>query len=594
MVSTRAPSPEQVRAALGEILGWSELIRSPQLSKFLKHIVDAKLAGDEASIKAYSIAVDVFGRPATFDPQTDPIVRVQARRLRGLLQEFYRQKLGQSGTRITLPVGRYVPEFEFLEAEDSSGGAETASDAPPASPVSTAVSPPATTVETPPARSFGRRVWLQAVAAMALVLLIVALLAGLQILRAPPLPETPAGPAVPGEPTVYISSFTNLSEIPALDMFVSRLNDQLSSLLAQFEDVQVGFVEPGKPPDKVEGSFLLSGTLATSGSGIEVTAVLTEMATGSAVWNRNMQQAMPGVDDEVVVAAAARQIMRELGPFRGPVHAQGRRWLDAHPLQIPAVNGYICLLTYRYARESNSPAAIAKSLDCHDRLLAQQPDVPLALAARAWLEGRAIYSRVAPGEPLDVALAEPMGLAERAVSLAPESSFAHEQLASLYNLGESFERAQRHYAIALGFEPLNTDARASYAVTLSRANDWEQARQQAEMALADSPNPSPWYYYMPSLIALRDGRLAQAIEYGRIAAQGGDLGAIVALAAGGLLGDPLAISEFEPWVLSMESVRRIGILPWVAIRIKDPVVTGQLAKGLAAAGIPESALTAQF
>ena len=55
-MSTRAPSPEQVRAALGEILGWSELIRSPQLSKFLKHIVDAKLTGDEASIKAYSIA----------------------------------------------------------------------------------------------------------------------------------------------------------------------------------------------------------------------------------------------------------------------------------------------------------------------------------------------------------------------------------------------------------------------------------------------------------------------------------------------------------------------------------------------------------
>ena len=561
-------------------------MRSPQLSKFLNHIVEAKLRGDEAGIKAYSIAVDVFGRPATFDPQTDPIVRVQARRLRGLLQEFYRQNLGRSGVRITLPVGRYVPEFEILEAEDLA--AATTADSVPASDASAASTPAAG------ARPFGRRVWMQAVAAMSVVLLLGGLLVALQVLRAPPPPETPAGPAIPGEPTVYISSFTNLSQIPALDAVVSRLNDQLSSLLAQFEDVEVGFVEPGKPLDKEVGSFLLSGTLATSGSGIELTAVLTDIATGSAVWNRNMRQPLPAVDDEQVVVTASRQIIRELGPFRSPVHAQGRRWLDAHPLQIPAVNGYMCLLTYRYARESTSPAAIAKSLDCHDRLLAQQPDLPLALAALAWLEARAIYSRVTPEDRIEEALAEPLALAERAVRLAPESSFAHEQLASLNNLRENFEWAQRHYAIALGFEPLNTDARAAYAVTLSRAGDWEQARQQAEMAIADSPNPSPWYYYMPSLIALRDGRLAQAVEYGRIAAQGGDLGAIVALAAAGLLADAVAMDEFRPWVLSMENARRMGILPWVAIRINDPVVTEQLTRGLAAAGIPDSALTTQF
>ena len=81
-----SPSQDQVRAALDELLNWSELGRSPQLSRFLKHIVEAKLRGEEANIKAYSIAVDVLGRPPTFDPQLDPIVRVQARRLRGLLQ----------------------------------------------------------------------------------------------------------------------------------------------------------------------------------------------------------------------------------------------------------------------------------------------------------------------------------------------------------------------------------------------------------------------------------------------------------------------------------------------------------------------------
>ena len=80
-----APSAEQVRAALDELLGWQGISRSPQLAELLRYVVEKALAGDEGSIKAYSIAVDVLGRPQSFDPQADPIVRVQARRLRTLL-----------------------------------------------------------------------------------------------------------------------------------------------------------------------------------------------------------------------------------------------------------------------------------------------------------------------------------------------------------------------------------------------------------------------------------------------------------------------------------------------------------------------------
>ncbi len=590
-MSTHAPSPEQVRAALGEILSWSELMRSPQLSRFLKHIVDAKLSGDEASIKAYSIAVDVFGRPASFDPQADPIVRVQARRLRGLLQEFYRQNLGHSETKITLPVGRYVPEFDFLGPEESS----QASSEPAAQAIGRApVAAPGRPVAAPPGGRFGRRFWTQAIAAMSLVLVLGLLLAGLQVLRTPQQTELPPGPAAPVEPTVYVSAFTNLSGVPGLDTFVSRLDDQLSSLLAQYEDVQVGFVEPGLPLEKRIGAFLLSGTVATVTGGIEVTAVLTDTTTGSAVWNRAIQQPMPPADDETVVATAARKIMREIGPFRSPVHAPGRRWLDENTMQIPAVNGYVCLLTYRYAREFGNPAAIAKSLDCHERLAAQQPNLPLALAAQAWLEGRVIFNNAGVGDRMDVTMAGPAALAEEAVRLAPESSFAHEQLAAVQNWQENYDTAERNYAIALGFEPLNTDARAGYAITLARVGDWQEAARQAQFAIADTPNPSPWYYYLPSLIALKEGRFAQAIENGRIASQAGEIGAIVALAAAGLSGDQQAIADFQPRVMSMESLRRIGIMPWLGIRIKDRAVLARLADGLRAGGIPESALTAQF
>src|SRR5690606_12975454 len=81
---------EAALAALDRVTTWPEMARSPQLVRFLDYIITRRLDGDAQSIKAYSIAVDVFGRPADFDPQSDPIVRVQARRLRALLDQYYR------------------------------------------------------------------------------------------------------------------------------------------------------------------------------------------------------------------------------------------------------------------------------------------------------------------------------------------------------------------------------------------------------------------------------------------------------------------------------------------------------------------------
>jgi hypothetical protein len=238
-VTGYAPSPDQVRAALEELLGWTELVRSPQLAKFLSHIVEAKLRGEAESIKAYSIAVDVFGRPTSFDPQSDPIVRVQARRLRGLLQEFERQRLGKCATRITLPVGRYVPEFELIGPGDSGPALPAAGETAPAADIA---------LPSASAKPSRRRSWLgfwpQAVAALSLVVGIGLLLAALQLWR-DPLPTAPK-PDIPGEPMVYLSPVTVVWNSAADRHLASKLGDQLSAVLAQSEDVEVGFVEPGK------------------------------------------------------------------------------------------------------------------------------------------------------------------------------------------------------------------------------------------------------------------------------------------------------------------------------------------------------------
>jgi hypothetical protein len=102
---------ESVRAHVARILKTSDFAAAPQLSVFLKYIVERKLAGGGDALKAYSIATEALGRDSSFDPQTDPIVRVQARRLRQTLLLYYADKGANEVMRIVLPVGGYAPEF---------------------------------------------------------------------------------------------------------------------------------------------------------------------------------------------------------------------------------------------------------------------------------------------------------------------------------------------------------------------------------------------------------------------------------------------------------------------------------------------------
>src|SRR5688572_7062793 len=83
------PPPELVRTQLARMLASRAFAGAPSLSRFLSHVVEHTLQGKSDSLKEYSIGVDVFDRGASFDPKIDTIVRVQARRLRAKVEEYY-------------------------------------------------------------------------------------------------------------------------------------------------------------------------------------------------------------------------------------------------------------------------------------------------------------------------------------------------------------------------------------------------------------------------------------------------------------------------------------------------------------------------
>lgn len=107
--------PTRVLAQLERILTSAAFVDAQRASSFLRFIVERTLDARTSEIKESIIAIEVLGRSPSFDSKTDPIVRVEAGRLRDRLREYYDRHAGSDDVFISVPKGAYVPQF--LERE---------------------------------------------------------------------------------------------------------------------------------------------------------------------------------------------------------------------------------------------------------------------------------------------------------------------------------------------------------------------------------------------------------------------------------------------------------------------------------------------
>lgn len=106
------PPNDLVRAQLARILESSPFQRNPRTAGFLSHVVERRMSGRESQIKESTIGVEVFGKDASYDTKSDPLVRSVARVLREKLNDYY-LTCPNDPVRIELPKGSYVPLFRF-------------------------------------------------------------------------------------------------------------------------------------------------------------------------------------------------------------------------------------------------------------------------------------------------------------------------------------------------------------------------------------------------------------------------------------------------------------------------------------------------
>jgi hypothetical protein len=109
--TTGAIAPEEVREALNRILSSRHFVNAHKKKKFLSLICDFYLEGRAQELNEHLLGFDVFGRDSSFNPSSDPIVRVVAHDIRKKLEAYYKNEGANDAIRLEIPAGSYQPVF---------------------------------------------------------------------------------------------------------------------------------------------------------------------------------------------------------------------------------------------------------------------------------------------------------------------------------------------------------------------------------------------------------------------------------------------------------------------------------------------------
>jgi adenylate cyclase len=477
-----AAPPAEIRAALDAVLASPEFAASPQLSAFLSYVVLAHLAGDDHLLKGQNIGSAVLGRPVDFDSQRDPIVRVEANRLRRTLQAYYQGNGADDPIRFVVSRGSYVPRFE------RAGAARPAVDIPVTVPPEP---PPEVPVLPPPAGAVTGRPWRNRLALVILAVAVASIAMALigaftrSGLRVEPAPSVASGGAVepakaePYLPSIEVRPFV----IHAPDEVVARGRELVSTLtvaLARFPELRV--LAPGSTP----ADFRLDGEITRDGAKSNVTMRLSVPGTAEVIWSADVVMSPEeratgsGVDRLVAIATTAIApqfgvIAQYLAREEADGEAGGRKQAD-----------YDCMINAQLRRHFYNDEKWQRLDACLRGIIERYPNFATAIASRSLLliEG----FRLDPDKATAAtALAEADALARRALQIEPTNIRAMAASVAVALGKDDLEIARNMGLRAVSANPLDPLSRLHYVVALLVSGYFDQALAQSAIARQIDP-----------------------------------------------------------------------------------------------------------
>ncbi|AKH98783.1 putative integral membrane protein [Hoeflea sp. IMCC20628] len=445
---------EVVETQLARIMDSRMFFNAPRLSRFLSHVVQESLEGRVDRLKGYTIGLDVFDRPEDFDPQTDTIVRVQARALRQKLGQYYAQDGLEDPVHIKIAKGAYEPKFLV----PNGGGKLKDSDKP--LPAATSISP---SIAVLPFDDFSLEKNRQSFS----LGLTEEIIANLSRFR---------------ELSVFSRSTTEKAKLDKLS---------ISQMYAAF-----------RPDFVLEGSFRLSEHT------VDITINLVVASSDAVILTKHFSRemtpnAMYAVQDEMAQMIAAR-IADRFGPLEQ--YAQRRvglgrsqKWETYH--WISQYHQYGIQL------DQIDRSAIKEGLTKALETDGNSADAHATLALIMLDEYRVSIDK----QPDKVILEQALAQAQKAVVCDPESATAQEALAiARFHRGE-FEQFDAAARQALVLNPGHGDMLAALGICYTARVNWDTAMPLLDKAIALNPLQPGWYHVPRAIGLAMTGRAREAV-----------------------------------------------------------------------------------
>ncbi|MEH6836548.1 MULTISPECIES: tetratricopeptide repeat protein [Falsihalocynthiibacter] len=448
----------EIRDQLKRILASDNFDASKRNKSLLFYLVDETLEGRDERIKAYSIATLVFGRGADFDPKTDSVVRVEARRLRRSLEHYYLRSGSSDQVRITIPKGAYRLRFEQVDLEQNMAQ----SDRPNA-------------------------------------------LGGAELILG-------------RVPFVFVAPFTIEGEPSAFINFPLSFTRQLIVGLTRFNNLSVFGIETSlsnateaartEQSNNIVHDFLLSGVITISKHRLEVEVQLQDSRSGQYLWAESYAREMTPDEIGRVRDEIANRVVRELAQIYGVIYTKAHE-LDGNAPEH--LTSYECVgKFYRYWQTYDSDM-LEPVRQCLESAIVQDPKYAEAYAClsqvytNAYRFGQVISG--CTGAPLTRA----MELAQTALEIAPQSSRGYHAMGLAYWFSGDLESCLEALEAGHKLNPNDTEIMASLGHHCGLMARWDRAIPLLEKSYIHNPAQPSSYRITLSVFHYVHGRYQQAL-----------------------------------------------------------------------------------
>lgn len=487
--SSPPPSNDDVRHQLELILHSPEFPKVGRTAAFLSYIVGEVFAGREERIKGYSIAIEVFKRPASFT-QDDPIVRIEAGRLRRALERYYLVAGQTDPVRIDVPKGGYVPIFTWNPNR------------PPAADL--------LPIEHKPEGQHHtrlRRNLLIVGAALAVLMLVAgAWWAGATFRREPVVPE---------RPTLMVTPFEDLDGGEGAGIYSKGITEELLTALVRFKEVKVFGGETRSLSPQADAAemekqlgarYLLSGGVRTSINQIRVTAKLTDTTNGEVLWSQTYDNNLRANDLLSIQADVASKVATTVAQPYGVI-AQA----EAPKGPSDDLGAYECTSSFYTYRAELSTELHAKVRDCLEEAVARYPVYATAWAMLSIIyldESRYLFNARADNEtPVHRALRA----ARRAIQLDSGNVRGLQALMMALTFNQEFSEAMLVGEQALATNPNDTELLGEFGLRVAMGGDWRRGAVLLDRGIALSPGGGGYNHGTRALVAYFLGDYKTAI-----------------------------------------------------------------------------------